>query len=270
VNFPAYVPVAVRAHIEKLIDGDGHGFKGWAAAAQKPGNEWIASVVAFLRRFQKKDERIKAMFQHLDEAGLSESSQKDFVNVAWLALTDYSKYRDMLDDADKQRKAIAKRAKELAKLLRSIMTDNSLIGTPMEFYSVRTLLRETDGDDKVWPLMREKLLPVPGDPEANGLDYIWGIAPKVPDLLDTVAKVADEYQPQFGGRIGAAIEKRERNSKTQFLRAFGHELAEARIEPNPEVINAMAYMATVALDNIDVTYGDVTQALDLKGTGAAG
>lgn len=228
MSFPAYVPAAVRTHIEKLVDGDGHGFKGWAAAAQEPGNEWIASVVDFLRRFQNEDKRIEAMFQHLDAAGLTESSQKDFVNLAWLALTDYAKYRNILDDADKKRKAIAKQAKELAKLLRGII-DHGLAGMPMEFYSVRTLLRETDGDDKLWPLMREKLLPVPGDPEANGLDYKWGIAPKVPDLLDTVAKVADEYQPQFGGRIGAAISKGQFSPRTEFIRAFGHELIEAGI-----------------------------------------
>ncbi len=269
MRFPAYVPAAVRVHIERLIDGDGHGFRGWGAVAKEPGNEWIASVVDFLRRFEKKDERIKAMFRHLDAAGLPESSQKDFVNAAWLALADHAKYRAILKDAKKRLKDIARQAEELAMLLRGI-TDHGLSGMPMGFYSVRALLRETNGDDRLWPLMREKLLPIPGDPEANGLDYIWGIAPKVPDLLDTVAKAAIEYQPQFGGRIGAAIEKRERNSKTQFLRAFGHELAEVRIEPSPDLINAMACMAAVALNNIDVTYGDVTQALDLKGTGAAG
>lgn len=272
MSVPPYVPDAVRAHIEQLIDGDGHGFRGWAAAAKEPGNAWIARVVDFLRRFQRKDERIKAIFQCLDAAGLSESRQKDFVNVAWVALTDYDEYRDALKRADKQRKAIAKKSKELAELLREMP---AMTIQPMEFYSVRTLLRATDGGDRLWPLMREKLLaPVQDGREYGNLAYIWGIAPKVPELLETLAKTAAEHKPQFDDRIAAAIKKRERNPKTQFLRAFAHELTEACIETSPNVITAVAYMASVALDSIDVTADDVKQALEMKGkridTDAAG
>lgn len=229
MTFPGYTPDAVRQYITTLLYGDGHGFKGWAAAANGPGNKWITSVVDFLHRFEQQDERINTMFHHLDGAGLDEQKQKSFVNATWLALNDYEKYRDLLKRAEEQRKAIAKQAEELANLLRDITKHGVLADLPTEFFAIRTLLRKTDGDDQLWPLMRERLSLVPGDPEANGLDYIWGIAPKVSDLLDTVAKAARDYQPKIIGRIGAAISKDQRSPRTEFIRAFGQELIEAGI-----------------------------------------
>ena len=267
MRFPAYVPAAVRVHIEKLIDGDDHGFNGWAKASKSPGSAWIPEVVAFLRRFQKQDERIKKMFQHLNAAGLSESSQKQFVNAAWLAWTDYRKYRAQIERADQQRKAIAKHAEELAKLLRTT-TENGLMGLPMEFYSVRTLLRETDGDDILWPLMREKLLPISGDREASDLDYIWGIAPNLPDILDTVAMAANAYQPQFGGRTGAAIAKQENNTKTEYIRALWHELGRTPglDKASRHLMHAVGCVTTAAINRNGITadYEAVKQAIGLK------
>ena len=62
-----------------------------------------------------------------------------------------------------------------------------------------------------------------------------------------------------GGDSFSMISHQQRPAK------IGHELAEACIEPNPDVLNAMACIATVALDSIDVTSDDVKQALELKG-----
>ena len=265
MRFPAYVPAAVADDISRFVDGDGNHVKGWGAVANNPGNEWIAEVVTFLRRFEKKDKRIEDMFSYLSAANLSDVDMKRFVNAAHASLTDYKKYRDAVKKAAKLNHDIEIKAEELALLLDDIQ-GHGLFYLPREFQDVRTLLHETDNprDLTWWRANRDNLT---GKSAAANAVYTWGIAPSLADLLGTVAKAARNYEPQFGGRIGAAIKNRVSNSKTQFLRAFGHELAEACIEPSPDVLNAMACMATVALDSIDVTFDDVKQALGLKGKG---
>lgn len=273
MTFPGYVPDAVRQYITRQLYGDGRSLAGWAALAKEPDHEWVVPAVAFMQRFEKKDKNIEETFSYLDKAEFSDADKKQFVNFAWVVLTDYKKYRAVLKRAEKQRQDIAKKAEELANLLRDI-SGHAMSGLPMEFYKVRTLLRATAGSDLLWPIMRWQLLADPGEKVAADLDYIWGIAPDLPELLDTVAKAARNYEPQFYGRIGAAVGKREGNIKTNYLRAFGHMLAEARIEPTPDVQNAVARMATVAINDaaIEVSSDDVRQALGLKGkgTGAAG
>lgn len=269
-------------------------------AAKEPANEWIAEIVAFLQRFEKPDEVIQEMFRHLDDAQLSEADQKQFMNAAMTSRTDFQKYRDAVKKAEKLNQDIAIKAKELARLLDAIQ-GHGLSDLPMEFYDVRTLLRETDSrtdDLTMWRVTRHHLLgqqyglsndkdaPVNApkvivqrkvkispvtkpDPAAQvraDIDYSWKIAPPLANLLGTVAKAASNYEPRFYGRTGAAIEKRQPNPKTEFIRAFGYMLAEAGIPATPPVMNAMACMTTIAIDDGDTIacYDDVKQALGLK------
>jgi hypothetical protein len=261
VKFPAYVPAAVLQYITALLYG-GNGTRGWVAAAKEPGNEWIAEVVAFLHRFEKKNVDIEKMFSHLNDANLSDADKKLFVNFAWAALTDYGKYRDAVKKAAKLNQDIATKAQELASLLDAIQ-GRGLSDVPIEFYDVRTLLHETDNrrDLTWWPVNRDNLT---GQSAGENALYAWGIAPSLAELLGTVAKAASNYEPQFYGRIGAAIERRGHNPKTEFIRAFGYMLAEARIESTPAVLNAMACIETVAINGDPATYDDVKQALGLK------
>ena len=120
MKFPDYVPLAVASYISRLVDGDGHDIKGWAAFAKEPGNESIAEMVAFLRRFEKKDIRIKETFSYLSAANLSDDDMKQFVNAAYASLTDYKKYRDAVKNAAKLNHDIAIKAEELARLLDEI------------------------------------------------------------------------------------------------------------------------------------------------------
>ena len=297
MRFPGYVPDAVQNYITALIDGDGS-YKGWAVVTNEPGLEWLVPVVAFLRRFETQDEVIRECFQYLAQEKFSDADKKRFVNAAWVALaSDYPQYRQHLKNAEKQREEIAKKAAELATLIREI-SRHGLSDLPMEFDDVRTLLRETDGTDPIWPIMRRHLLGEPMEPPSENaatddevevivcreveikigtaqklapvaqlredIGYTWGIAPGLPELLDTVARAARNYEPQFYGRIGAAIEKRQNNDKTQYLRAFRHELD--GFDMTLPILNAMACMATVALNdpNVVVSCDDVKQALDLK------
>jgi hypothetical protein len=260
VKFPDYVPLAVQQYITALLYGSGNK-PGWVAIAKEPGNEYIAEVVAFLQRFEKKDVDIEKMFSHLNDANLSDADKKLFVNFAWAALTDYGKYRDAVKKAEKLNQDIAIKAEELAGLLDAIQ-GHGLSDVPIEFYDVRTLLRETDNpNDLTWRGMNCDNL-TGGSAGENAL-YAWGIAPSLAELLGTVAKAASNYEPQFYGRIGAAV-GRQHNPKTEYLRAFGHLLAEARIERTPAVLNAVACIATVAINGDPATYDDVKQALGLK------
>lgn len=233
-------------------------------AAKEPGNEWIAEIVAFLQRFEKQNELIQEMFRHLDDAMLSEADQKQFMNAAMTSRTDFTKYRTAVKKAEKLNQDIAIKAEELARLLDEIQ-GHGLSDVPMEFYDVRTLLRETDNrrDLTWWAVNRDNLT---GESAGENALYAWGIAPSLAELLGTVAKAASTYEPRFYGRTGAAIEKRQANPKTEFIRAFGHMLAKAGIPATPAVMNAMACMATVAIDNPDTiaSSDDVKQALGLK------
>lgn len=227
MKFPDYVPDAVQQYITMLVEGDGNDNRGWAAIANEPGNEWIAPIVAFLRRFEKKDESIKEMFSYLDKANLSDASKKQFLNCAWAALTDYTKYRAAKNKAEKLNQDIAAKAEELAGLLDDIQ-GHGLSDVPIEFYDVRTLLHETDNrrDLTWWCANRNNLT---GKSAGENALYAWGIAPSLADLLGTVAKAARNYEPSFYGRIGAAISKGQLSLRTEFIRAFGHELIQAGI-----------------------------------------
>lgn len=265
MKFPQYVHPAVRQYVTALLEGK-DGATGWLAVKDDPAHEWIAKIVTFLQRFGKQDEIIEEMFGHLNDAGFSDNEYKRFMNAAWASLTNYAKFRNNVIEAKELNREIATTARELARLLGSIQ-GRCLDDLPMEFYDVRTLLRETDNPSDLtwWGVNKDNLT---GGPAGENALYAWGIAPSLADLLRTVAKAADNYEPRYFGRIGAAIQKRERNNKTEFIRAFGHEL-QAEIDFTPSVIHAIALMATVALNDndIDVSSDDVRQALGLKGVG---
>lgn len=301
MKFPDYVPPAVQEYIAILLEGQ-HGNPGWLAVKDKPGHEYIAEIVAFLQRFEKPDEVIQEMFHHLEDAKLSEADLKQFMNAAWVANPDHKKYRDAIRKADKLRLDIAKSAEALSRQLNEILR-LPLTDTPMTFYSLPALLRSTDNrdDPAMWPLMRPYVLGEPieqsgeatapavadevtvtvdrsvkvticeanPDPAHNvwpDLRYAWGIAPDLPQLLETVAKAARDYEPRFYGRIGDAIAKQKPSPKTEYIRALRSMLKDARIDETPAVRNAIACVTTVALNDPDMvaSYDDVRQALGLK------
>ena len=100
------------------------------------------------------------------------------------------------------------------------------------------------------------------------LRYAWGIAPDFPALLDTVANAARNFQPSEHGMIGAALQSRQRSLKTEYLRAFGHQLTNVhRFRVTTPVIQAIAITATVAINlpDVDVTYDDARKVLAKPG-----
>ena len=339
MDFPAYVPAAVRAHITTLIEGDSWEPMGWQKSLDSaerqlaeidgqiescirwgkddylPGlrkeraeaaehRDMLAGDVDCLRRLAH-DARMREAFALLTREFTEDSQWRNFTYAAWAARVDFAKYRDRLKRATELKGEIAEAAETLENLIRQFSETG--INGPSEFYSIPELLRQTDNHEmqghnlQMWRSMRRHVLgdlprddaqevtpveegdepvrpieivvvPMDGkaeiDPvegERNTLRYAWGTAPNFSALLDTVAKAARDFKPSESGMIGAAIAKREKNIKTEYLRAFGNMLTDAHgfVLTTP-IMQAMAIVANVVInlpDDVDVTYNDVRQAL---------
>lgn len=343
MDFPAYVPAAVRAHIATLIEGDSWEPMGWQeslASAERqlaeidgkiescirwgkddylPGlrkdraeavahRDRVAGDVDCLRRLggliPLPKEPMRNAFALLTREFTDDRQWRNFIYAAWAARVDFAKYRDRLKRAADLKDEIADAAETLAKLIRQFSETG--INGPGEFYSIPELLRQTDNHEMqghnlhMWRSMRQPILgdvprrdvpdakpaeeggePMPPieivivpmgekteiDPEEearNMLHYAWGTAPDFSALLGTVANAARNFEPSESGMIGAAIAKREKNIKTEYLRAFGNLLTDVHgFALTVPIMQAIAIVANVVINlpDVDVTYGDVRQAL---------
>jgi hypothetical protein len=224
-------------------------------------------------------------------------------STAWSARLDYSKYRNNVRQAVDLKGKIAITAAHLANLIRQLQ--NTGVQVPPVFESIQELLRATDNPPlpwdnfAKWQALRHYVL---GDrvlepdtrnvvalPELQGGGALadcssaertqqavrngWAAAPDLSALLNTVAKVAREYEPKHYGSIGAALSSREDRTKQEYLRAFFHVLvdqghfglftkADGRL-PIPAVTKAIAALATQATGLADggFTEGDVRAAV---------
>lgn len=96
--------------------------------------------------------------------------------------------------------------------------------------------------------------------------YAWQVAPPVADLLQTLARAANDFEPREHHLIGAATAKRQDSEKAAYIRAFAHLLGESGIELTPGIKNAMATTATLVLNRHDlvVTLHDVGNTLSRR------
>ncbi len=199
MDFPAYVPAAIREHLTALIEGDTWEPQGWAASLADaeqalseieqaiearirrddtgylPGlrldkakalkhRDAIAEHVACLRRLAH-DSRMRKAFVWLTREFSDDNQWRGFISAAWMARMDYGRLRDRLKQTAKLDAQIAKTAKDFAKLIRE---RNELgIDGPDELYSIPELLRQTDNHAmeghnlRIWRALRGYLL---GDP----------------------------------------------------------------------------------------------------------
>ncbi len=206
IDFPAYVPAAVRAHITILIDGDDKlEPQGWAASLanaeeslaginraiekyQRPGEDdylpslrvqeaealahrdAIAGDLDCLRRLAH-DGRMAGAYALLTREFTDDHQWRGFIYAAWSARIDFSRYRDRLKRAAELKGEIADAAETLAKLIRQFV-DTGING-PDEFYSIPELLRRTDNHEmrghnlRMWRAMRHHVL---GDPSGTDSD----------------------------------------------------------------------------------------------------
>ena len=269
------------------------------AEAQEYRDELAESVACLKRLLQ--DHRMKEPYDLLASEFTEKEQWERFIHAAWGTNLDYSTYRDSLKRAAELTQKIGKTADKLAKLIRQT-GDTGYSFFPSEFFSVEQLLRETQSgenrptDMHLWKGLKGHLFgdlprtvtrkPASQEPndgtlsiqivtvsEANidpleknraSTKYIWGIAPKMPACLETMARVALQFKPTEAGVIGAAIGTRQRNIKTEYIRAFGQIVTESQeLELGPIMMKAMASVANVVINlpEVDVTYDDVRKAL---------
>lgn len=196
MDFPAYVPAAVRAHITTLIEGDSWEPMGWQeslASAERqlaeidgkiescirwgkddylPGlrkdraeavahRDRLAGDVDCLQRLAH-DARMRDAFALLTREFTDDKQWRNFIYAAWAARVDFAKYRDRLKRAAELKGDIADAAETLAKLIRQFSETG--INGPGEFYSIPELLRQTDNHEMqghnlaMWRSMRQHVL----------------------------------------------------------------------------------------------------------------
>jgi hypothetical protein len=196
MDFPAYVPAAVRAHITTLIEGDSWEPMGWQeslASAERQlaeidgkiescirwGNDdyltglrkdreeavahrdRLAGDVDCLQRLAH-DARMRDAFARLTREFTDDKQWRNFIYAAWAARVDFAKYRDRLKRAAELKEDIAEAAETLANLIRQFSETG--INGPGEFYSIPELLRQTDNHEMqghnlaMWRSMRRHVL----------------------------------------------------------------------------------------------------------------
>ncbi len=220
-----------------------------------------------------------------------------FIHFAWSANINYFKPRESLNNATELSKEISATATKLAKLLNKIGETDS--NPPNEFFSIPSLLEGTDNDGHdflIWramktmvlaksPIRKEQQISIDGttpisfkrilvsaenpqkiDPREqvrNELRYGWEKAPDLPKLLNTVARVANEFKPSCGYFADSVMESRKKNPKTDYIRGYADLLSKGSFNLSPTILKAIAITATVVINNPDliVTYDDVRKAL---------
>jgi hypothetical protein len=196
MNFPAYVPAAVRAHITILIDGDSREPQGWAASlaeAEETLTRINRAIERYLRRGEDDylpslreqkadalahrdglkdnvdclrrlahDARMANAFALLTCEFTADRQWREFTSAAWAARMDFGLYRDRLKRATELKGKIANAAETLAELIHQF-SEIGICG-PGEFYSIPELLRQTDNHEmqghnlRMWRSMRRHIL----------------------------------------------------------------------------------------------------------------
>jgi hypothetical protein len=267
VNIPLWVPKPIVAHVHRLLHGEPNDDYGYVTALESAKTRrdsetarYFETEISLLNRLIGiEDDRMKEAYELLSREFTSEEVWQAFVRSIWKARIDYGRIREKLRRAKELGVQIAHKARELAALLNEGGYYSS--DWPSELYSVRALLAATDGQDLLWRGLRTHLL---GDEDITGeTRYIWGTAPSVSECLYVLAEAAQLFQPTETGVIGAALQTRQANVKTEYIRAFGASLVELQVPITPTVMKAMAIAANVAIndEHLDVSLQDVRQAL---------
>ena len=272
MDFPSYVPNAVRELISGMIDGyvdrdwadlgwrgaledadrelrrleglqqtihdpDGLNNLGVACAKQRAHAAAFGENIASLERLALRPEMQAAYARLVGTLG-TDKELKAFIRAAWGAHMNYGTFRDRLKEAAEIARKVADAAGTLHDLLRKAEGFGTYL--PCEFFSVRSLLRNTDHEPEdhnhyMWQRLRRVVLgdrpdPLPQDanvvpigpavvfvrtldatpldPEEqarNMLIYTWGTAPDMRRIVATMQQAALDCVPTETGNIGAAV-----------------------------------------------------------------
>jgi hypothetical protein len=234
------------------------------------------------------DGRMAEVFARLTPEIAADERWCLFIKLAWQADVDYEKIRDKLREARSLAKTIETAAHDLAIALRALGNIGLASNIPHELVFVRDLLRATEhgmraGDADMWDELRAHLLgdpmpeksrvgaalldfpalPVQTEEDRARLRKVWNCSPEVASLLDAVGAAARGFEPVGEPFVEAGIRSRQRSVKTQYLRALGRLLIDARFPMTVAMKHSMAIVANVTLNSpeVDVSYDDVRQVI---------
>lgn len=279
MDFPAYVPVPVREYITKsnaqldeaLADTQRRLDEIEQAAGAKDG---IPDDLRWEQRktadHKKRLERLRNCLHRLVdvsmrdafalltlEFGDDDAQYVGFIRAAWEADLDYQQIRESLRKARELQADIAKKAKELAALLRKYKATG--ISEPDAFTSIPALVRLTPDGGRLLALFSKG--------RAGAIGSALERHPPLSSALDSLAELATHFLPLPApfATWGTAL-NRQHNPRTAYIRAFAVLLSQYGAYPSTcDGVKAMAVAADAVLGD-GVSYADVAYAISWKNT----
>jgi hypothetical protein len=200
-------------------------------------------------------------------AGLSEFRQAEDGELEVVE----GELRKRMDDARRLGRRIAGTARKLSRQIEELRS-LGFLGVPWELVEARTLFEraEVSRPHKApeWERLRPRLLGNASDLN-DELRPAWESAPCVTDLLHTIAKAAEAFEPR-PRKAAAALRARKANPVTELIRSIAEMLTiYIGIELTPRVKRAIAIIVTVDINDPDtiVTYDDVRKACTKRKSG---
>ena len=196
MDFPSYVPNAVRVSLAARLEGDRIEPSGWISALtsaednllriQRLQDKWrhdeamstnlriehaeatehcdqLAAEVACCQRLVHDARMQPAYVRLVSLPTVTDAYLSGFIHAAWAAMIDYSQYRDRITDAADLAGKVADVAGVLAGLLERAESSGWHGHFPPEFFGLRSLMERTehapcDRDFRMWPGMRTYIL----------------------------------------------------------------------------------------------------------------
>ena len=181
------------------------------------------------------------------------------------------KLRKRMDDARRLSRRIAGTARKLSKQIEELRS-LGFLGVPRELVEARALFERADVSCPYsapeWERLRPRLLGNASDLN-DELRPAWESAPCVTDLLHTIAKAAEAFEPR-PPKAAAALRSRKAEPVTELIRSIAETLTEnIGMELTPRVKRAIATIVTVDINDPDtiVDYDDVRKACTKRKSG---
>jgi len=179
--------------------------------------------------------------------------------------------RKRMDNARRLGRIIAGTARKLSRQIEELRS-LGFLGVPCELVEARALFERADVSCPYsapeWERLRPRLLGNASDLN-DELRPAWESAPCVTDLLHTIAKAAEAFEPR-PRKAAAALRARKANPVTELIRSIAEMLTiYIGIELTPRVKRAIAIIVTVDINDPDtiVTYDDVRKACTKRKSG---
>jgi len=179
--------------------------------------------------------------------------------------------RKRMDDARRLSRIIAGTARKLSRQIEELRS-LGFLGVPRELVEARALFERADVSCPYsapeWERLRPRLLGNASDLN-DELRPAWESAPCVTDLLHTIAKAAEAFEPR-PRKAAAALRARKASPVTELIRSIAEMLTiYIGIELTPRVKRAIAIIVTVDFNDPDtiVTYDDVRKACTKRKSG---